>query len=366
MIASSDIRLFDSGDAGWIGEVLDLVERSIGEPWRVLLERIEVAQLRAHPTRLAAIVNALRRVTGSRTVQRRLARRARTLVLGHPAFDRDTRDVRFAAAGAVLGILPSEVEAVLWADLAKERPVTLPTGRPREATLAAFANIDRIQRAVRRAKTVRICVWNDAHALVRTVARYGLLTTISRGGNGATILEVTGPLAVFHDTTVYGRALAALVPLLAAHERFTLDVHCDFRGQQQVLHVEPPVILPPEPPRRHGPSAAEHLARELAADGWHVDREPEPVASGSVLLFPDLVVRAHDGPRWWIEILGFSTQDYLDHKLARYREAGITEIALCVDSLRRPAAGIRADQNIVAFRRRVDPAVLADLIRAER
>lgn len=352
--AATELRLFDATDAAWIGAVLDLVERSLGEPWRVLLERIEHAHLRVSPSRVNTIVCALRRVIGGRADRSRIARKVRSLVLGHPVLDRDARDARLAAAGCVLGIAPAEVETLLWVDLAKERPVTLPNGRPREAVLAAFANLDRIQRSVRRARAVRLRVWDDAQDLVRTVARYGLLAKISRGTDGrSTVLDVTGPLALFHATTVYGRALAALVPLLADRTRFALDLHCDFNGHQRSLHVEPPLLLPAVPAsRQRAPSIADYLARDLADAGHHVEREPPPIASGEQLLFPDLIVE-RGAVRWWVEVVGFSTAEYLAHKLASYRESGIRKVLLCVDSTRSEGHAIGVG-SIIQFRRRID------------
>ncbi len=348
---SSEIHLLDASDAPWIGSILDLVERSLGEPWRVLLERIEHAPLRASRARVGMIVGALRRVLGGRTERARVARRLRGLVLGHPALDREARAARIDVAVNKLGISAADVEELLWADLAKERPVMLPEGRPPEGTLAAFANLDRIQRAVRRAREVRLRVWGDAHDLVRTAARYGLLSRISRGADGETIIDVTGPLALFHATTVYGRTLAALVPLVAAHERFTLDLHCDFSGHARILHVETPTLLPPAPvPRRRKPSVAEHLARDLRAMDLAVMREPTPIVvsarlddgvvldgpAGDQLLFPDLLVEV-GGVTWSIEVIGFSTADYLEHKRASYRAAGIQHLVLCIDDARSQA-----------------------------
>ena len=55
------------------------------------------------------------------------------------------------------------------------------------------------------------------------MARYGLIAQIRRDDD-ATTLDVMGPLALFHSTMVYGRALAALVPLLVDHPRFELDM----------------------------------------------------------------------------------------------------------------------------------------------
>jgi len=241
-----------------------------------------------------------------------------------------------------------------------ERPVALPSGRPREAELAAFANLERIQRCVRRAHDLQLRIWDRANDLVRTVARYGLIAQIKREGD-ATLLDVIGPLALFHSTMVYGRALAALVPLLADHARFELDIHCKLGGEQAHLKVAPPVLLPPVmvSPRR-APSVAERLARDLAARGHTVEREPPPIASGEHLLFPDLVLE-HAGAPWFIEVVGFSTQEYLTTKLARYHRAGIN-VALCVDLTSAPGCDLEA--RVCSFTKGVDVDDLLSMLRA--
>jgi predicted nuclease of restriction endonuclease-like RecB superfamily len=213
-------------------------------------------------------------------------------------------------------------------------------------------------------------VWGDAHDLVRTVARYGLLARITRdrGPDSPTILEVTGPLAVFHLTTVYGRALAALIPLLAEYARFTLEIHGDVEGRQQVLRVEPPILLPAVPaPRRRAPSIAERLARDLADAGYEVEREPSPLTSGDRLLFPELATE-HAGTRWLIEIVPFCTAEYLASKLASYRDAGIDcspggdRVVLCIDSARAP---VSLRRNTLPFARRVEVAELEKVFAME-
>ena len=70
---TSDLRVFDDRDLGWIEELLRLVAATAGQPWRVLLERIEHAPLRIGsrpvPARMRTmIVNALRRA-GSEACQ---------------------------------------------------------------------------------------------------------------------------------------------------------------------------------------------------------------------------------------------------------------------------------------------------------
>jgi predicted nuclease of restriction endonuclease-like RecB superfamily len=102
---------------------------------------------------------------------------------------------------------------------------------------------------------------------------------------------------------------------------------------------------------RRAPSIADRLADDLAARGHAVEREPPPIAAGEQLLFPDLAVE-HGGGRWFVEILGFATQEYVTAKLERYRRAGIDAAVLCIDRANGP--GIEADAQVCSFARTVD------------
>ncbi len=324
-----DIRLYDATDIPWIATVVDHVVAARGQPWRILLESLEHSSIRA--PRVTAILGALRRVLGGRAERARVARKVRGLVLGHPALDVQQRTERLSAASNLLGIEPDEVEQLMWIDLASERPVTLPDGRPDEQRLAAYANLDRVQRAVRRARELRLVVWGDAHELIRTAKRYGLLVAVARGPvTDTTVIDIIGPLSLFHDTGVYGGALAALVPLLADVDRFVLTVTCDFGYGPSILRLAPPVLLPPVVVRSK-PSIASRLARDLAkaAPARIIDRDPPPLAAGDELVFPDFMIDR----RIAIELIGFATADYLAAQLARYTLADVPAL-LCVHDKR--------------------------------
>jgi predicted nuclease of restriction endonuclease-like RecB superfamily len=355
-----DIRLYDATDIPWIATVVDHVVEARGQPWRILRERLEHSAIRA--PRVAAILGALRRVLGGKAERARIARKVRALVLGHPALDDRQRAARLTAASEALGIEPAEVDQLMWIDLASERPVTLPEGRPDERRLAAYANLDRIQRAVRRARQLRLVVWGEAHELVRTAKRYGLLVTVSRSSDReATVLDIVGPLSLFHDTGVYGGALAGLIPLLADVPRFELTVHCDFGYGPSTLRVIPPVLLPPVVPRG-APSLAVRLARDLAkaAPELAIERDPPPIATGASLVFPDLAID-HAGTRIWIEVIGFATAEHVTAQRARYTAAGITKVLLCIHD-KRAEAPPDDDPQILHFHGRLAAAaVLAKL-----
>jgi predicted nuclease of restriction endonuclease-like RecB superfamily len=365
------LRLFDARDLEWIDELLLLVEESVDQPWRVLLERIEHAPLRAGSRAVGdrarrEITNALRRVLGGRAERTRIARRLRERVLGHPALDANARAARIRETATELGIEAADVESLLWADLARERPVVLPHGRPEPQTLAAIANVDRIQRAMRRAREVELRVWAEPRDLVRFAARCGLIVHVTREPDGAFVLRLLGPLALVHSTTVYGRALGALVPLLAEHARFELDIHCELVSGPYTLRVEPPALLPPYA-LRVKPALADRLARDLERRGCRVEREPASIVVEALddeappVLFPDLAVE-YRGTRCFVEVVGFSTSGYLADKLARYAAAN-APVILCVDVKRSRA--LEEHPSIVEFTKRIDPDVVVERIDQE-
>ncbi len=359
-------RLYGAEDLPWIAKLVEIVVQSVGEPWRVLALRVEHAPLHVHVSHRTAMLQALRRVLGGAGQRARIARRVRALVLGPPVLGHAEREARLATAAVTLGTTPEDIESLLWIDLAMERPVALPDGRPAEAELAAFANLERIQRCVRRAHDLQLRVWDRANELVRTAQRYGLIAQI-RGDGEATVLDVIGPLALFHSTMVYGRALGALVPLLADHARFELDLRCELGGENVQFQVTPPVLLPKVVPRRRAPSVADRLAGDLVLLGHGVEREPPPIASGEHLLFPDLALD-RDGRRWFVEVVGFSTKEYLTAKLDRYRHAGISHVVLCVDRASAPDCDLYTPDaqsaQICSFTKSVDVDDLLAMLKA--
>jgi predicted nuclease of restriction endonuclease-like RecB superfamily len=363
----TDVRLYDMTDHEWIASIVDQLVACEGMPWRALRERVEHGPIRSD--RAAAILGAVRRIMGSRADRMRVARKLRSLVLGTPALDAESRAQRFTAAEEELGIAVDELESLLWIDLADERPVALPNGRPDEMKLAAFANVDRIARAMRRAHRVRIHTGDDSQPLVRAARRFGLITSVldrrgraglasATGATGrelTTTLEIVGPLALFHATRVYGRALAALVPYLAGCASFVLEIDADFGYGAASLRVSSPVLLPPAPTDAAVPRLATRVQAMLVKErpALVVMLDPPPVGGATERLFPDLLVHKEVGDDWFVEIVGFATSELLQRRLARYEAAGIKRVVLLVDErYAAPHAASSEDRRILAYRSR--------------
>ena len=116
---------------------------------------------------------------------------------------------------------------------------------------------------------------------------------------------------------------------------------------------------------------AKIFSKELDRDGivpsgCLKQRSKIPVARG--LIFPDFALRRRTPPfeRWWLEIVGFWTPEYLQQKLASLRLAGLERLILCIDAERNCSErDLPAGARVVRYRRRVDVEEVLRLIGTE-
>jgi predicted nuclease of restriction endonuclease-like RecB superfamily len=361
------LQLIDEHDTPWIAALIDELESAVGHPWRQLLERIERLPLRVSAARRAAVVQALRHSLGGREAGSLKAANVRRHVLGRAALDQLSRTDRISAAATALEVTPEQVEQSIWSDLPGERLVLMPRGRPAELAVAATANLAIIQRTLLRCHQLRLQLTGNARSVVRTAAVRGLLATARRRGE-AVELDISGPLALFHRTTVYGRALGSLVPHLAWCERFLLDACCDLGRGAASLRLQPPILLPPSrAPKRFDSRIEARFARDMAkhAPAWRVLREPSAIDAGTHLAFPDFMLEHREQPelRWWVEIVGFWTSEYLAQKLATYRAARLSQVILCIDAKRTvDDSSLPIDARIIRFDKHVPVGEVVEII----
>ncbi|HTL37559.1 MAG TPA: DUF790 family protein [Kofleriaceae bacterium] len=361
------MKLITEQDLSWIADMLDVVAACQGQPWRTALERLdgiqpEVASDPERPTRrisqkrVHAVLRAIQRVLG-RSTQADLAKTCRALVLGKPALESTERIDRIAAAARSLELSVATVEQLLWVDLPRERPVEMPYGRPSELEVAAFANVQLIESTLRRAQTAQLRIRGDAGLFLRGAARCGLLTYArpAAEADGETIIDIVGPLALFHRTAVYGRALAALVPLLAEVTAFELAVTSKgFTGDYRV-ELGSPALLPRTPASLLGPSKiVARLARQLRErlPDTLVTTAPPAILANETYLCPDLLVR-----ETYVELVGFWTGEHLARKRAAYEAAGL-RVVLCADELR-GCSGEEVPDGVVAYGKQIDADAVA-------
>ncbi len=296
-------------------------------------------------------------------------RHARRLLFEEAVLAPESRDALLARVASSFGVTPADLEGSLFADLPGERvladlPVSLSP-----AELALRANLSLIQGLLGRATGVTLEVEGNARVLVRHAKLRGLLCTVSRpAADVGAVLEISGPLALFRHTVLYGRALGSLVPHLAWCQRFRLRATCLLEDRLADLRLatgDP--IFPSAEPRRFDSQLEERFAQDFrkVAPDWDVLREPEPIPVGTRLVFPDFALqhRAERSRRWLLELVGFWTPEYLRRKLALYREARVANLILCIAEDRACAEEeLPAGAVILRFRRRVDAAAIRRVV----
>jgi predicted nuclease of restriction endonuclease-like RecB superfamily len=310
-----------------------------------------------------------------------------------------SRDSILQAAADELSVAPADLEAALFADLRGERRVSALPLTLSPSALALRANLAIVSSLLRRAATVRITALGNASGLVRHARMVGLICSVQRtareaprrAANGGSIarpetrlgmaplsedgvssalIDVSGPLALFHHTAVYGRALASLAPRLGWCNEFELVAQCALGRGKHLSKFElrsgDPIAVGEEL-SPYDSRVEERFARDLqrAAPAWDLIHEPNPVDAGGTLIFPDFeLVHRHDPKRrWLLEIVRFWTAEYLKEKLSRSRASGLHNFIVCIDSRRRcHDAELSEDGQVIRYRSKIDPRAVVTII----
>ena len=362
-------RFLGEADRPWVRALLDECERFAGRPVRELEARLREPAPAAPDDKRRLVAHLLLGMARSRVESPVRPSEARAALFTVACrFPVDTRDVLIARCAGELGVSPAGLMGSLFADLPSERiAIAPPSLDPGDVVLRA--NLALAQGLLARAYSVKVALEGNARAVARHAALRGLICSVTRGaGDDLARVDLSGPFALFRRTLLYGRALGAVVPVLAWTRRFKLEATCDVRGRRALVTLASgdPIFPSPEP-RRFDSRVEERFARDFArlARDWAIVREPEPIDAGGHLFFPDFAVHPRLDPsrRWLVEIVGFWTPEYLARKLERLRRARVSNLVLCIDADRNLGDGdIPANASLVRYRRRVDAAKVLEIV----
>jgi predicted nuclease of restriction endonuclease-like RecB superfamily len=123
--------------------------------------------------------------------------------------------------------------------------------------------------------------------------------------------------------------------------------------------------LPAAEPTRFDSQVKRHFARDFGAvaPDWDLIREPEAVplrGASCAMIFPDFLIRHRRDSKisFYLEIVGYWTQDYLIQKIQSLRLAGIPNLILCIDESlgcgeKDNQAEIEKLGSVIFFRRKI-------------
>jgi len=364
-------RWFGSRDAPWLRELIEVYESLVGEPRRALEARLaELDARRPVPRRPPLARGVLDRLYRSEVAAALPPAEARHAVFTAAA-GREAREAVLDRVAARLGVETAELEHSLLADLPGERLLRTPETPVAVADLALSCNLAIAQAALKSSTEVSIRFLGHARGIVRQAKLRGLICVVSRPPDARDLLlELSGPLSLFRRTALYGRQLAGLLTVLPWSRRFELEARCLAGSREGLFRLRSGDPLPAgNEPRLYDSALERRFAREFlrAAPAWELLREPEPVPAEGTLVFPDFAIQPHGDPsrRWLLEIVGFWTADYLEHKLRRLRAARLPRLILCIDAERDCGEhALPENARVVRFRKRIDPLEVLAVVEA--
>ncbi len=270
-----------------------------------------------------------------------------------------SRDESLATAAAELGMNVAAVESCLFADRANARKLVAPAAARTATELRDAYNLATVQALLGKATQVVALVRANLHFVVRYAKLLGLMTTFDELADGTTRITLSGPLALFHDTLKYGRALAAWFPAVVSTPGWSIEARVVLPAGTLRLALDGTSPLP----RTHVlPRAADsQLEARLESDlrrlgaPWRIERETAVVRAGERLFFPDFSLVSPRG-RVVVEVAGFWTPEYLAAKTALL-EAASMPFVMCVAE-RHARGSLASDPRVILFGRTIDAAAL--------
>ncbi|MBL9028525.1 MAG: DUF790 family protein [Myxococcales bacterium] len=370
-------------DDVWLRELLNALDarvgRAVGNVEREVSAELEPVcreqrvDSRALRGAIRVALKGFSRVTAStvapEVVRRAVFERAARTRSERGRLGADGRTEVLMAAAQELGLEPAAIEPMLYADYPKERILEAPDTLPSPAELRDSYQLALLQGFLLRSAEVGL--WLRSH--VRAVARFAKLSrllcsfTLDRG---ATRMDLSGPLAIFHATLKYGRALASFIPTVASTPGWQLEAKCVLPDGPILVLADSTAPLPRTHalPRDTDSKLEARLARDLrrARSAWTLRREAAAFQIGPHAFFPDFVLeRGRD--RVVVEVVGYWTPEYLASKLRVLGALPNVPLVVAVDRSHGVVPADLPAAEVITFEKRIEAAeVLAAAERAAR
>jgi hypothetical protein len=241
------------------------------------------------------------------------------------------RDDVLRRAATVLGISVEQVSEGLFADRVSERRLSAPIEEPSPYDVIDAHNFGLVQEFLLRSEEVVVHVGAHAAPVLRVAKQKGLMYSFALGPRGA-VITLPGPVALFRQSVRYGRALARLLPSVAAVPDWSLEAKCLLGAKRARFEADALDPIVAGAVKETDNLVERRLFNDFRRLGssWSIAHATAPLQGTGFTFFPDFTLdRGMD--RVLIEIIGFHTPAYLEAKVDALRNAGLSSVLLCVD-----------------------------------
>ena len=255
-----------------------------------------------------------------------------------------------------LGMDWPELHDSLFADLIENHQLKTFRGFDRAESLLARYNVAQAQVALFDAVQMTVVAKQDFKTILRYAKLARLMHRITKRTNQY-VFEFDGPASLLQNTHRYGLAMAKFLPGLLSCRGWSMVA--TIRGSR--FHHS----LRLEMDDQCGLTSETVLANEFDSkveesfyskwgeeprNGWTLERETEILHRGQTAFFPDFVFVHAQGHRVLMEVIGFWTPEYLDHKSKVLQQFNDQPILLAVSQQLKDKIGIKLNQPMIFYK----------------
>ena len=256
-----------------------------------------------------------------------------------PIISERDREMVFERSSAELGISRRELKENLWAD---EDPIIREFSPITPDELISTYNLSLLQTLLFKADVLEISLSNSNVLSLRNLLRelrfYGLMYDIWRSDDRIN-LTIDGPISVLKLTKKYGVAMARFIPSLLNVKGWSMRSRIldnkkifEFQlGEEEFDRYHKKCVEEERIKPAFDSAVEENFYRRFNSlnTKWLLEREPEPLIKGSVVMFPDFCFIGYNR-RIFMEIVGFWTREYIEKKMKKLEL--FPELIVCVNN----------------------------------
>ena len=274
-------------------------------------------------------------------------------------------------------VLPEQIRAGLYADLAENRILTQ-FEPPTPSELLHRYNLSQVQGVFYRASHLTLNAHRNVPGEYKLLFRYlklfQLMAYIEGDADHGFTITIDGPTSLFSPSTRYGLAIAKLIPALLHVTKWSLSAVLQTRDtytnkwktRRFSLDSECGLVshYPPGKPYDSMLEAAFADRWDSLKTDWILEREVDLIPIPGSVMIPDFRLVHPDGRTFLLEIVGYWRPEYLQKKFSQVRRAECDNLILAIsERLNLEKAGVKMNDvpaRIVWFKDKLLPkSVLA-------
>lgn len=230
-----------------------------------------------------------------------------------------------------------DIQEELFADVVEHHRLESFAGYPSPQDLLSRYNVAQVQAALFGAISMTVHVSSEFKRILRAARLARLMHTITCPQPGTYDIEFAGPASVLRETRRYGVNMAKFLPALICCSHWSMRAVVETRTNRWKMGLE---LSCADRLQSHLPADSEFDSSVEAAfwekwgeaprNGWRLSSEAEILHSGQRTFVPDFLLQHETGGRVLLEIVGFWTPEYIQHRLESLNVFRDTPIILAI------------------------------------